>query len=152
MDHRVEGKRRSRSTSPSMEQYVETIASLLQRDKVTTISEIAETAGVSRPAASRSVRDLAEKELVEHKSYGYVTLTPKGQDLAEHLFTRHRALLTFFRQILQLDEEIADREACRLEHQVDDNIVDRMTLLTAFFESRPDAAGEWFNMLDASKR
>jgi len=127
----------ARKMSPSMEQYVETIWDLLQDAKVCTVSDIAERAGVSRPAASRAIRDLAEKGLVEHESYRFVDLTEAGHALGDKLEARHRTLETFFRDVLRLDPEEADEEACRLEHQIDDDMVARLADLTAFMADGP---------------
>ena len=43
---------------------------------------------VSRPAASRAVRELSDKELVEHKAYGYVDLTAAGQSIADNWWSK----------------------------------------------------------------
>jgi len=132
-----------RRTSPSMEQYIETIAHLLTKDKVCSVSDIAEVAQVSRPAASRAVRDLAAKDLVEHRAYGYVDLTPQGQSLADRLTARHHSLQRFLHEVMGYDAETADAEACRLEHQLDDDLASRMGELNAFLESDPDTATRW---------
>ena len=129
--------------SPSLEQYVEAIAHLLTKDKVCSVSDIASEVQVSRPAASRAVRELSDKELVEHKAYGYVDLTPKGQTIADKLTVRHEALYEFLTDVLRFDEDWADQEACRLEHQVDDELVGRLAELTAFFDKNKDAAKAW---------
>ncbi len=120
-----------------MEQYVETIWDLLQEAKVCTVSDIAEHAGVSRPAASRAIRDLADKGLVEHESYRFVDLTDAGHALGEKLEAKHRTLESFFREVLRFDAASADREACRLEHQVDDDMVRRLETLTRFMQEGP---------------
>ena len=132
-----------RRTSPSMEQYIETIAHLLTKDKVCSVSDIAEVAQVSRPAASRAVRDLAAKNLVEHRAYGYVDLTPQGQSLADRLTARHHALQRFLHELMGYDEDTADAEACRLEHQLDDDLAGRMSELIAFLDADSDAAARW---------
>ena len=129
----------TRNTSPSMEQYIETIGELLEHEKVCSVSEIADRAGVSRPAASRAIRDLSEKGLVEHRAYGYVDLTHEGQALAERLEARHEALRAFLERVLLLDEEAADREACRLEHHFDDGITNRIAAITDYFDNAPKA-------------
>jgi DtxR family Mn-dependent transcriptional regulator len=136
------------ATSPSMEQYIETIAQLLTRDKVCSVSDIAEGAKVSRAAASRAVRDLAEKELVEHRAYGYVDLTEKGHALAGELTARHEALFEFFSGVLGIEEGTADREACRLEHQLDNELVDRLGRLTSFFAKDKRLAQKWRRFMD----
>jgi DtxR family Mn-dependent transcriptional regulator len=137
--------RRTPTTSPSMEQYIETIAELLATDKVTSISDIADKAGVSRPAASRSVRDLADKNYVEHKAYGYVALTPKGDALAHRLHERHNNLYGFLVDVLGMGEEDANDEACILEHQMEDWLVRRLNRLTGFFQEHPDIEQQWLD-------
>lgn len=124
--------------SPNLEQYVETIAHLLTKDKVCTVSDIATVAQVTRPAASRAVRELAEKDLVVHKAYSYVDLTTRGRKLAEQLSLRHDKLQRFLQCVLKYDEKAADREACRLEHQIDDELAQRLDTLTTIFADNPD--------------
>jgi DtxR family Mn-dependent transcriptional regulator len=122
-------RRDAGTASPNLEQYVETIAYLLTQDKVCTVSEIAGLAQVTRAAASRAVKELADKDLVTHRTYGYVDLTEEGRGLAAQLAARHHTLQRFLEQVLAFDSETADREACRLEHQVDDELARRIDLL-----------------------
>ncbi len=139
-----------RDVSPSLEQYIEAIADLLTRDKVCSVSDIAEQVRVSRPAASRAVRELSDQELVEHRSYGYVDLTPKGQSIADTLTARHEVLYEFLCEVLLFDEEWADQEACRLEHQVDDALVERLSELSKFFAGNEDLGAQWARKLRRS--
>ena len=132
-----------RKTSPSLEQYVEAIADLLTKDKVCSISEIADQVQVSRPAASRAIRELATKDYVDHKAYGYVDLTDKGHSLADVLTARHEALYDFLTDILEFDDDWADQEACRLEHQVEDELVERLAELRQFFLQNGDMRSRW---------
>lgn len=130
-----------------MEQYIETIAHLLTRASVCSVSDIAAYANVSRPAASRAVRDLAGKALVQHKSYGYVELTPQGHALAQRLNARHKLLYAFLTRVLGFDNEYADREACRLEHHLDDDLVGRLGQAVAFLETDEAARRHWMEHL-----
>ena len=139
-----------RDVSPSLEQYIEAIADLLTRDKVCSVSDIAEQVQVSRPAASRAVRELGDQDLVEHRSYGYVDLTPRGQSIADRLTARHEVLYDFLREVLLFDEEWADQEACRLEHQVEDALVDRISELIKFFAANEDLGAQWARKLRRS--
>ncbi len=140
-----------RNTTPSLEQYVEAVADLLTKDKVCSISEIAERVQVSRPAASRAIRELAEKEYVDHKAYGYVDLTQKGHSLADVLTARHVALYEFLTDILGFDEDWADQEACRLEHQVEDELVARLAKLREFLVADGDTPSRWREWLEKSQ-
>lgn len=141
-----------RDMSPSLEQYVEAIADLLTRDKVCSVSEIAEQVQVSRPAASRAVRELSDQNIVEHKAYSYVDLTTKGQAIAKKLAARHEALYHFLRDVLAFDDDWADQEACRLEHQVDDAFVERLKELNKFLSGDSNTAAQWSKKLKRMKR
>lgn len=129
-----------RKMSPSLEQYIEAIAELLTQDKVCSVSDIADQVQVSRPAVSRAVRELSEKDLVSHKAYGYVDLTEKGHRIADMLTKRHEALYSFLKDVLQYDDDWADEEACRLEHQVDDDFVKRLNALAGVVKDHPQVA------------
>lgn len=129
-----------RKMSPSLEQYIEAIAELLTQDKVCSVSDIAAQVQVSRPAVSRAVRELSDQDLVAHKAYGYVDLTEKGQKIADMLTARHEALYAFLKDVLHYDEDWADEEACRLEHQVDDDFVARLDALSEILKDFPDVA------------
>lgn len=148
MRERSTERRRRPVTSPSMEQYIETIADLLTRDRVCSVSDIASHANVSRPAASRAVRELSGKGLVEHQSYSYVVLTPDGEALARRLTARHESLYRFLAEVLRYEAEIADREACRLEHLVDDEFVSRIAQLTVFLDSDRSAGERWLKRMN----
>jgi DtxR family Mn-dependent transcriptional regulator len=131
-----------------MEQYIETIADLLTRGRVCSISEIASDAEVSRPAASRAIRELTEKGFVEHQAYGYVVLTAEGEALARRLSARHRGLYRFLSSVLRYDDAAADSEACRLEHLVDDDFVARLAQLAVFMETDPAAGDRWHDRIN----
>lgn len=135
--------RKPRRTSPTTEQYVEAIAELAREGGQTSVSDIAEHAGVSRPAASRSVRDLATKELVEHRAYGHVALTDTGRALAEQLARKHDMLQRFLQDVLGYGPEQADEEACRLEHLVGDGLAHRLGTLAEFLEREPEVRDRW---------
>lgn len=148
MQKRGTERRRRPKTTPSMEQYIETIADLLTRDRVCSVSDIASHANVSRPAASRAVRELSGKGLVEHQSYSYVVLTPDGEALARRLTARHKAIYRFLANVLRYDPAFADTEACRLEHLVDDEFVSRLAQLAVFLDSDHAAGDRWLERMN----
>lgn len=139
--HRATAEESARAASPNLEQYVETIAHLLTMDKVCTVSEIAEVAQVTRPAASRAVRELVDKDLAVHKAYGYVDLTDDGHSLANRLSLRHEHLYCFLKEVLGYGDRAADAEACLLEHHVSDDFVDRLSRVTEVFRQQEELAG-----------
>ena len=85
-------------------------------------------------------------DLVDHKAYGYVDLTPRGQSLADKLTRRHETLYAFLKDVLGFEDDWSDQEACRLEHQIGDDVADRLLALTEYFSRDEQARHRWERM------
>jgi 2-iminoacetate synthase len=101
-----------------MQDYIKTIASLSLAKGQATISDIASARGVKAPSASEAVGQLAKRGLVQHENYASVDLTPGGWQVANEMLNRHELLVHLFSDVLGLSKEVADKEACTLEHAV----------------------------------
>ena len=62
------------------------------------------------------MRQLVARGLAEHEHYGGVELTEKGAVLAGKVMRRHRALARFLGEVLRVPPEVAEMDACKLEH------------------------------------
>ena len=103
----------------SGEMYLETILKLsTQREHVRSI-DVVEAMGFSKPAVSRAVKRLREDAYIIVDGDGYLSLTDKGQALAEKIYERH-TILTRFLTSLGVDAETASADACKMEHDVSD--------------------------------
>ena len=60
------------------------------------------------------------------RSYGTITLTKKGRAIAKEVRTRHNALRAFLTEVLKVDYEIADIDACEMEHAISKHTADRL--------------------------
>lgn len=100
----------------SMEDYLEAIY-LLELDQGNVrIKDIAEKMEITMPSVSGAIRNLEKHKLVSHSRYNLVLLTPKGSRIAEEIDRRHRVIRNFLSQVLRLDADVADRDACCMEH------------------------------------
>jgi len=117
--------------SPNMEMYLKTILRLEQNASAVRVKAIAESLGVTMPSVSEALRTLNKKGLVEHTSYGEVGLTEDGRRVAASVNARFELLRRFLADMLHVDEETANREACEIEHVVDEVT---LTRLAAFVE------------------
>ena len=52
-----------------------------------------------------------------------IKLTEKGQLKAEDVYGRHKLLTVFLQKITGLSEEQCEENACRVEHQIDVDVV-----------------------------
>ena len=101
----------------SAENYLETILILQQRLGAVRSIDIANELDYSKPSVSVAMRHLREEELISVDGSGYITLLPKGQDIAEQIFERHELLTSWLVQ-LGVPREIASEDACRIEHVI----------------------------------
>ena len=87
---------------------------------------LAERLGVRTSSASDGVKKLAEQGLVEHESYGGITLTDAGRAHAVAMVRRHRLLETYLVEQLGYGWDEVHDEAEILEHAVSDRLVAAM--------------------------
>jgi len=134
---------RPKKLSASMEDYLEAIYMLARENHVARSKDIAERLDVNRSSVTGMVRTLAERGLVEHERYGYITLTAAGERAAREVAGRHDVLRDFFVKVLCIDPEEADQAACRMEHAVSKRVIERLTAFAAYVERCPQASAQW---------
>jgi DtxR family transcriptional regulator, Mn-dependent transcriptional regulator len=103
----------------SGEMYLETIYILSQVLPEVHASEVARKLGYSKASASRGLSILKEKGMIEDDNSSALRLTKKGKELAAKIYERHTTLTKYFIQI-GVDDEIAEMDACRIEHIISD--------------------------------
>ena len=113
------------------EQYIETIYEIVETKGYARVKDVSQTLGVGLSAVSEMFKKLDEEASVNYEKYGGVTLTPKGEKIAIKLSEKHKVLREFL-IILGLDEEMADEDACEIEHVAKRETMDRLTKFVDF--------------------
>jgi Mn-dependent DtxR family transcriptional regulator len=78
------------------------------------------------------LRKLSDKKLIIYKKGEEIRLTRKGSRLARQIFERHIILKKFLTEILMLPEEIAEKDACSMEHYLHKDTIERLKKLTIY--------------------
>lgn len=112
--------------SSSLEDYLEAIFILVQKHPHVRLTDIAEFMGVSKPSVNRAVGNLKDAGLVSHETYGVVSLTAKGKQRAAVVLRRHKLIKRFLTQTLGVEEDIAERDACRMEHVMSPKTIEKL--------------------------
>jgi DtxR family Mn-dependent transcriptional regulator len=107
----------------SNEDYLKTVYLFSQKDKNVRSADIAVFLGVTKPSVHRTMKVLQEAGFVIKPLYGEISLTDKGRLRAEIILCKH-CLLKKLLLSLQVNENTAEQDACRMEH-----IVSEETLL-----------------------
>ncbi len=129
--------------SREMEDYLETIASLIRSAGEARVTDIAERLSVRKPSVTLALRSLAEKGLVHYQPYAQPTLTEQGQTIAKRIQHRHDVLKRFLTDVLLLRDELAESNACRLEHAVDKEVLDHLASFMDFVQRCPRGGAKW---------
>lgn len=111
--------------SKSMEQYLETIYDLQKEYGAASVTDIASNREVKSPSVTYVLRKLKSLGLVNYKRYRSVTLTEQGREIAEKLEGTHKTL-RWFLEMIGVTPEIADEDACELEHLVHRETVEKL--------------------------
>jgi Mn-dependent DtxR family transcriptional regulator len=103
----------------SAENYLETIHALsLNKNNVRSI-DIANKLGFCKPSVSKALKNLRGDGYVEVDDDGYISLTSKGQAVAQSMYERH-VFMSDWLIFLGVDKKTAVNDACGMEHYMSD--------------------------------
>ncbi|RPF42574.1 DtxR family iron (metal) dependent repressor [Thermodesulfitimonas autotrophica] len=112
--------------SPALEDYLEAILELADTNKVVRVTDIAARLGIAKPSVAQALGHLKRLGLVTQERYGPVWLTEEGRAQAAEVRRRHRALFYFLTAVLGVPASVAERDACRMEHVISSQTMDRL--------------------------
>ena len=107
----------------SAEDYLESMIILKEKNGYIRSIDIATFLGVTKPSVSNAMKRLREEGYIEMNRSGFITLTEKGMEIADKIYTRHKKLTDFF-TALGVDPQVAEDDACKIEHDISDETFD----------------------------
>ena len=147
---------KKQNLSASLEDYLEAILNITNKTDVARSRDIAKSLGVSRASVTGALRVLKEKGLANYKPYGYVTLTESGQAAATEIVRKHNILKSFFIDVLGVETEVAHKAACKAEHELDPEIIQKLLSFIEFVTQSSnngrDLADEFQNFCKSKQR
>jgi DtxR family transcriptional regulator, Mn-dependent transcriptional regulator len=106
--------------------YLETIGLLRDKEKMARVTDIARELGVSKPSVHAALHELENRGLIEHEHYGEVYLSASGKLASAEIRRRHALLTSFLRNVVGVGADIAERDACRIEHYLSKETMDKI--------------------------
>ncbi len=101
----------------SSEDYLEAILVLSGEKKIVRNIDIARHLEFSKPSVTIALRKLKDKGLIDISGDNLITLTEKGQEIAEKTYKRHLGITKVLIS-LGVDKSTAEKDACRMEHVI----------------------------------
>ena len=129
--------------SSSLEDYLKAILKISDKHQVARVKDIASALNVSKSSVTNALKNLASQDCVNYDPYSYVTLTDKGRELATGIFEKHQVLTQFLQQVLGVDEDSAEQNACRMEHIIDEDVFKRFVSFVEYMDKKPEMIADW---------
>ena len=126
-------------TTRNMEDYLEVIWNLQSKKGYIKLKDIADKLEVSRPSVSEMIKKLAENNYILYEKYGGIVFTDKGKKLAQEIKRRHTLLVEFLK-IIGVDEQNAQTDACKLEHDVSPETITCLLGFVEFISLLPESS------------
>lgn len=108
----------------SGEMYLETILVLKRRKGNVRSVDIARELDFSKPSVSRAVGILKDDEFITITENGTIDFTEKGKIRAKEIYEKHKCLTSFLIEIVGVTPEIAEEDACKIEHVISDESIE----------------------------
>ena len=100
----------------SGENYLETILVLTKKNGSVRSIDIADAMQFTKASVSRAMSILKRDNYIIMHPDGSILLTKEGLKKATAVYDRHETLTRFINEVLGVDVEIAEKDACRIEH------------------------------------
>ncbi|MCD6368562.1 MAG: metal-dependent transcriptional regulator [Thermoproteales archaeon] len=119
------------------QEYLEAIYLLEKTKGFARIKDIAGVLEVKPPSVVEFLERLSEKKFVTYEKREQIKLTKKGKQVAKEIYHRHTALRDFLKNVLCIPEEVAEKDACYIEHGVHAKTIRNILLFQEFLEENP---------------
>ncbi|WP_027417591.1 transcriptional regulator MntR [Aneurinibacillus terranovensis] len=119
--------------TPSMEDYLERIYTLIQEKGYARVSDIAEALNVHPSSVTKMVQKLDRNNYLVYEKYRGLVLTTKGKKMGKRLVDRH-ALLEDFLRIIGVSEEVIYDDVEGIEHHLSWDSLTCISCVVQYFQ------------------
>ena len=113
------------TSNQSIEDYLEAILVIQQQNGHCRSVDVANRLGYTKASVSVAVANLSRMDYLHKLADGNLVLTEAGRAYAASVLDKHR-LLTSALVRIGVPEDVADADACKIEHDISDQSFDRI--------------------------
>jgi len=137
----------TRTRSKREEEYLEAMYILMERKGIIRIKDLAKILKIKPSSVVEYLDRLRRKGLVHYEKHELITLTDKGLKIAKEIYKRHVALKEFLMLLLKIPEDIAEEDACYIEHKIHEITLDRIIKFIRFIKECPKGFPDFLKYL-----
>ncbi|TGE36370.1 metal-dependent transcriptional regulator [Desulfosporosinus fructosivorans] len=111
----------------ALEDYLEVILELGDTETGIRVTDVAAKLNIAKSTVTITLNKLKMLGMVTQESYGPIVLTRAGKAYAVEVRKRHRILREFLVEVLGVDYQTAEKDACLMEHVVSPITMNKIT-------------------------
>ena len=127
----------------TIEDYVELVYIIQNKKEKVHTSDIASAFNINPASVTEIFQKLSDEGYINYEKYTGVTLTEKGRKIAMNTKKKHETLKNFL-ILLGVDEKIADEDACKIEHNIDQKTMRKLRKFVEFAKLE-DGCTRWLD-------
>lgn len=112
--------------SKSLEEYLKTMYVLNKQNGRVRVTDVAEKMNCTKASVNKAVHNLKDNGLLNYETYGNIELTETGENLAKKILEAYDIVFLFFKDVLNLDEEEAEKEAEKIKSVITDETINKL--------------------------
>ena len=112
--------------SKSLEEYLKTIYILKKQNGNIRVTDIAKKMNCTKPSVNKAIHNLKDNGMLNYESYGTVELTKEGENLAKKILEAYDIVYLFLKDVINLEEEEAKKEAEKIKLAITDNTINKL--------------------------
>jgi len=129
--------------SSSLEDYLECVYNKINISGSVKAIDISKELNVSRASVTEALNKLAKKEYINYGRYEMISITDSGIKKAQEIINKHNVIQSFFEDVLGIDTKEATETACRIEHIITEDILNKLSEFNHFCKNEPDFIGRF---------
>ncbi len=122
-----------KNLTSGLEDYLEAIYVAHLNNKPLKGAQLARELNVSRASVSEALARLVSKKLINYNSYEAISITKTGITEAQKVYNKHHILELFFEKVLEINKKEASENACKIEHIISENIINKISNFTEIY-------------------
>ena len=122
-----------KNLTSGLEDYLEAIYVAHLNNKPLKGAQLARELNVSRASVSEALARLVNKKLINYNSYEAISITKTGITEAKKVYNKHHILENFFEKVLGINKKEASENACKIEHIISENIINKISNFTEIY-------------------
>lgn len=112
--------------SKALEEYLKTMYVLKKQNNNIRVTDIAEKMNCTKASVNKAIYNLKDNGLLNYESYGTIEMTEEGENLAKKILEAYDIVYLFLKDVLNIEEEKAKKEAENIKSSITDETVNKL--------------------------